>query len=94
MVANNSMFLGGVLDVNAVGQGGAVHQPLRRLQHPAAVPPGRARASWWAPRSEQQGIIRHGAKMMYAVASATVPKFTVVVRKGYGAGYYVMNGRA
>jgi acetyl-CoA carboxylase carboxyltransferase component len=43
---------------------------------------------------EQAGIIRHGAKMMYAVASATVPKLTVVVRKGYGAGYYVMNGRA
>ena len=43
---------------------------------------------------EQQGIIRHGAKMLYAVASATVPKFTVIVRKGYGAGYYVMNGRA
>jgi len=32
--------------------------------------------------------------MLYAVASATVPKFTVIVRKGYGAGYYVMNGRA
>src|SRR6185369_6975697 len=43
---------------------------------------------------EQAGIIRHGAKMLYAVSSATVPKFTVVVRKGYGAGYYVMNGRA
>jgi acetyl-CoA carboxylase carboxyltransferase component len=43
---------------------------------------------------EQAGIIRHGAKMLYAVASATVPKMTVIVRKGYGAGYYVMNGRA
>src|SRR5467141_3611284 len=43
---------------------------------------------------EQQGIIRHGAKMLYAVASATVPKLTVVLRKAYGAGYYVMNGRA
>ena len=43
---------------------------------------------------EQQGIIRHGAKLLYAVSLATVPKFTVVVRKGYGAGYYVMNGRA
>jgi acetyl-CoA carboxylase carboxyltransferase component len=43
---------------------------------------------------EQQGIIRHGARMLYAVSSATVPKFTVVLRKGYGAGYYVMNGRA
>jgi methylmalonyl-CoA decarboxylase subunit alpha len=43
---------------------------------------------------EQAGIIRHGAKMLYAVANATVPKVTVVLRKAYGAGYYVMNGRA
>ena len=43
---------------------------------------------------EQAGIIRHGAKMLYAVANATVPKITVVLRKAYGAGYYVMNGRA
>ena len=34
------------------------------------------------------------SKMMYAVSSATVPKLTVVLRKAYGAGYYVMNGRA
>jgi acetyl-CoA carboxylase carboxyltransferase component len=43
---------------------------------------------------EQAGIIRHGAKMLYAVSRATVPKVTVVVRKAYGAGYYVMNGKA
>ena len=43
---------------------------------------------------EQEGIIRHGAKMLYAVSRATVPKITVVIRKAYGAGYYVMNGRA
>jgi acetyl-CoA carboxylase carboxyltransferase component len=43
---------------------------------------------------EQAGIIRHGAKMLYAVSRATVPKLTVVIRKAYGAGYYVMNGRA
>ncbi len=43
---------------------------------------------------EQAGIIRHGAKMLYAVSRATVPKITVVVRKAYGAGYYVMNGKA
>ena len=43
---------------------------------------------------EAEGIIRHGAKMLHAVASATVPKITVVLRKAYGAGYYVMNGRA
>src|SRR5438067_2886301 len=43
---------------------------------------------------EEEGIIRHGAKMLYAVANATVPKVTVITRKAYGAGYYVMNGRA
>jgi acetyl-CoA carboxylase carboxyltransferase component len=43
---------------------------------------------------EQAGIIRHGAKMLYATANATVPKLTVVLRKAYGAGYYVMCGRA
>jgi acetyl-CoA carboxylase carboxyltransferase component len=43
---------------------------------------------------EQAGIIRHGAKMLYAVSRATVPKITVIVRKAYGAGYYVMCGRA
>ena len=45
-------------------------------------------------KAEQAGIIRHGAKMLYATANATVPKITVVLRKGYGAGYYVMCGRA
>ncbi len=43
---------------------------------------------------EEAGIIRHGAKMLYATANATVPKITVVLRKAYGAGYYVMCGRA
>ena len=43
---------------------------------------------------EAEGIIRHGAKMLYAVANATVPKITVITRKAYGAGYYVMCGRA
>jgi acetyl-CoA carboxylase carboxyltransferase component len=50
---------------------------------------------FWVGRDhEHGGIIRHGAKMLHAMASATVPKLTVVVRKGYGAGYYVMAGRA
>jgi acetyl-CoA carboxylase carboxyltransferase component len=42
---------------------------------------------------ERQGIIRHGAKMLYAVSEATVPKVTVIIRKAYGAGYYVMCGK-
>jgi acetyl-CoA carboxylase carboxyltransferase component len=43
---------------------------------------------------EHAGIIRHGAKLLYAVSRATVPKVTVIVRKAYGAGYYVMCGKA
>jgi len=42
---------------------------------------------------EKEGIIRHGAKMLYATSEATVPKITVVMRKAYGAGYFVMCGR-
>jgi acetyl-CoA carboxylase carboxyltransferase component len=93
IVANNSMFLGGVLDVNAADKAArfinlcdAFNIPLLFLQDAPGFMVG--------TKVEQQGIIRHGAKMLYAVATATVPKFTVVVRKGYGAGYYVMNGRA
>jgi acetyl-CoA carboxylase carboxyltransferase component len=93
IVANNSMFLGGILDVNASDKAArfinlcdAFNLPLVFLQDVPGFMVG--------TKVEQQGIIRHGAKMMYAVASATVPKLTVVVRKGYGAGYYVMNGRA
>jgi acetyl-CoA carboxylase carboxyltransferase component len=93
VVANNSMFYGGVLDVNAADKAArfinlcdAFNIPLLFLQDVPGFMVG--------TKVEQQGIIRHGAKMLYAVASATVPKLTVVVRKGYGAGYYVMNGRA
>src|SRR5205823_1811166 len=43
---------------------------------------------------ERQGIIRHGAKMIYAITEATVPKICVVVRKAYGAGLYAMSGPA
>jgi methylmalonyl-CoA decarboxylase subunit alpha len=92
-VANNSMFYGGVLDVSSSDKAArfvnlcdAFNIPLVFLQDVPGFMVG--------TKVEQQGIIRHGAKMMYAVASATVPKLTVVVRKGYGAGYYVMNGRA
>lgn len=93
VVANNSMYLGGILDVNASDKAArfinlcdAFNIPLLFLQDVPGFMVG--------TKVEQQGIIRHGAKMLYAVASATVPKLTVVVRKGYGAGYYVMNGRA
>ncbi|MEW5848548.1 MAG: acyl-CoA carboxylase subunit beta [Myxococcota bacterium] len=93
IVANNPMHLGGILDVDSSDKAArfinlcdAYSIPLLFL----ADVPGFMVGS----KVEQQGIIRHGAKMLYAVATATVPKITVVVRKSYGAGYYVMCGRA
>jgi acetyl-CoA carboxylase carboxyltransferase component len=93
IVANQPMFLGGALDVNAADKAArfvwlcdAFGIPLVFLMDCPGFLVGSA--------VEKQGIIRHGAKMLFAVAEATVPKVTVVTRKGYGAGYYVMNGRA
>ena len=93
IVANQPMVLGGALDVNAADKAArfvwlcdAFHLPLVFLMDCPGFMVGST--------VEKQGIIRHGAKMLFAVAEATVPKITVVMRKGYGAGYYVMNGRA
>ncbi|MBS2031359.1 MAG: acyl-CoA carboxylase subunit beta [Deltaproteobacteria bacterium] len=93
IVANNPMFYAGALDVNSSDKAArfinlcdAFNIPLLFFQDVPGFMVG--------TKVEKEGIIRHGAKMMYAVASATVPKMTVVVRKGYGAGYYVMCGRA
>ena len=93
IVANQPMFTGGALDVDAADKAArfvwlcdAFGIPLVFLMDCPGFLVGSA--------VEKQGIIRHGAKMLFAVAEATVPKVTVVLRKGYGAGYYVMNGRA
>jgi acetyl-CoA carboxylase carboxyltransferase component len=93
IVANNPLHLGGILDVNAADKAArfvnlcdAFEIPLVFLQDVPGFLVG--------SKVEQQGIIRHGAKMLHAVASATVPKLTVVLRKAYGAGYYAMAGRA
>jgi acetyl-CoA carboxylase carboxyltransferase component len=45
------------------------------------------------PKEEQGGIIRHGAKFIYAYAEATVPKLTVITRKAYGGAYIVMSSK-
>ena len=93
IVANQPKFLGGALDVNSADKAArfvwlcdAFDIPLVFLMDCPGFLVG--------SNVEKQGIIRHGAKMLFAVAEATVPKVTVVLRKGYGAGYYVMNGRA
>lgn len=93
ILANQPMILGGALDVNSADKAArfvwlcdAFGIPLVFLMDCPGFLVGSA--------VEKQGIIRHGAKMLFAVAEATVPKVTCVIRKGYGAGYYVMNGRA
>jgi acetyl-CoA carboxylase carboxyltransferase component len=93
IVANQPMVLGGALDVNAADKAArfvwlcdAFNIPLVFLHDVPGFVVGSA--------VEKQGIIRHGAKMLFAVSEATVPKISVVMRKSYGAGYFVMNGLA
>jgi methylmalonyl-CoA decarboxylase subunit alpha len=93
IVANQPRQLGGILDNDSADKAArfvnlcnAFGLPLVFLQDVPGFMVG--------TKVEEAGIIRHGAKMLHAVANATVPKITVVLRKAYGAGYYVMNGRA
>jgi acetyl-CoA carboxylase carboxyltransferase component len=93
IVANQPKQLGGMLDIDSADKAAR----FVNLCNAFAIPlvfiqdvPGFMVGS----KIEAEGIIRHGAKMLYAVANATVPKITVITRKAYGAGYFVMNGRA
>jgi acetyl-CoA carboxylase carboxyltransferase component len=93
VLANQPMVLGGALDVNSADKAArfvwlcdAFNIPLVFLHDVPGFIVGSA--------VEKQGIIRHGAKMLFAVSEATVPKISVVLRKSYGAGYFVMNGYA
>jgi acetyl-CoA carboxylase carboxyltransferase component len=93
VVANQPMHLGGILDNDAADKAARFIQicdafgvPLVFLQDVPGFMVG--------SKVEHAGIIRHGAKMLHVMSAATVPKLTVVVRKAYGAGYYVMCGRA
>jgi len=92
IVANQPMQKGGVLDSDAADKAArfirmcdAFNMPLVYLMDVPGFMVG--------SQVEKQGIIRHGAKMLYATSEATVPKVTVIMRKAYGAGYYVMNGK-
>jgi acetyl-CoA carboxylase carboxyltransferase component len=93
IVANQPKQLGGILENDSADKAArfvnlcdAFNIPLVFLQDVPGFMVG--------SKVEHAGIIRHGAKMLYAVSRATVPKVTVVIRKAYGAGYYVMNGKA
>ena len=93
ILANNPMQVGGVLDVDSADKGAHFIQLCDAFNIPLVFfqdTPGFMVGS----KVEHAGIIRHGAKMLHAMSAATVTKLTVVVRKAYGAGYYVMCGRA
>jgi acetyl-CoA carboxylase carboxyltransferase component len=93
VVANQPKVKGGVLFVDSSDKAArfiwlcnAFNIPLVYLADIAGFMVG--------SKVEREGIIRHGAKMVFATAQATVPKLSVVVRKCYGAGLYAMSGPA
>ncbi|MCH4890719.1 methylmalonyl-CoA carboxyltransferase [Acidaminobacter sp. JC074] len=89
VVANQPKFLAGCLDINASDKAArfvrtcdAFNIPLLNLVDVPGFLPGTAQ--------EYGGIIRHGAKMLYAYSEATVPKVTMILRKAYGGSYLAM----
>jgi propionyl-CoA carboxylase beta chain len=89
VVANQPAFLAGVLDIDASHKGArfvrfcdAFNIPLVTFEDVPGFLPG--------TQQEFGGIIKHGAKLLYAFAEATVPKITVITRKAYGGAYCVM----
>jgi propionyl-CoA carboxylase beta chain len=89
IVANQPAYLAGVLDINASVKGArfvrfcdAFNLPLVTFEDVPGFLPG--------TQQEFGGIIKHGAKLLYAFAEATVPKITVITRKAYGGAYCVM----
>ena len=92
IVANQPNEIAGVLDIDASDKGArfvrfcdAFNIPIITLVDVPGFMPGTAQ--------EQGGIIRHGAKMLYAYSEATVPKITVILRKAYGGAYIVMGSK-
>jgi len=92
IVANQPAFLAGVLDINASVKGArfvrfcdAFNIPLVTFEDVPGFLPG--------TQQEFGGIIKHGAKLLYAFAEATVPKITVITRKAYGGAYCVMSSK-
>jgi len=91
-VANQPMYLAGVLDCDSSDKAArfirycdAFNIPIITLEDMPGYLPG--------VDQEHAGVIRHGAKMLYAYSEATVPKITVILRKAYGGGYIAMNSR-
>ena len=92
VVANQPAVLAGVLDIDASVKGArfvrfcdAFNVPLVVFEDVPGFLPG--------TDQEWRGVIRHGAKLLYAFCEATVPKLTVITRKAYGGAYDVMNSK-
>lgn len=92
IVANQPASLAGMLDINASDKAArfvrfcdAYNIPVITFVDVPGFMPG--------VNQEHQGIIRHGAKLIYAYAEATVPKISVILRKAYGGAYIVMNSK-
>ncbi|PCE62635.1 acyl-CoA carboxylase subunit beta [Sediminicola luteus] len=92
VIANNPMFLAGCLDVNSSKKAARFTRfcdcfniPLLVLEDVPGFLPG--------TDQEWNGIIVHGAKLLYALSEATVPRVTVITRKAYGGAYDVMNSK-
>ncbi len=92
LIANQPAVLAGVLDINASAKAArfvrfcdAFNIPLICFVDVPGFMPG--------PEQEGGGIIRHGAKLLYAFVEATVPRITVILRKAYGGAYIVMNSK-
>ena len=92
VVANQPAMLAGVLDINSSTKGArfvrfcdAFNIPLITFEDVPGFLPG--------TQQEWGGIIRHGAKLLYAYCEATVPKLTVILRKAYGGAYDVMSSK-
>ena len=93
IVANNPQHKAGVLDIDSSTKGARFIRFCNAFNIPLVTfvdVPG------FMPGVEQEygGIIRHGAKMLFAYGAATVPKITIVVRKAYGGAYLAMCGRS
>ncbi|MBN2596380.1 MAG: acyl-CoA carboxylase subunit beta [Marinifilaceae bacterium] len=92
LVANQPKVLAGVLDINSAEKAArfvrfcdAFNIPILVLEDVPGFLPG--------SNQEHSGIIRHGAKLLYAFSESSVPKITVIVRKAYGGAYIVMNSK-
>jgi propionyl-CoA carboxylase beta chain len=92
IVANQPAYLAGCLDINSSTKGArfvrfcdAFNIPIITFEDVPGFLPGTSQ--------EFNGIIRHGAKLLYAYAEATVPKITVITRKAYGGAYCVMGSK-